>query len=442
MKAYTLTPLEREVFAEMARLNNTEPEIIYKTSTHSDRRYIFHYFGYKTRPPLTDISPLARLRELDEVTLYDCQVRDISPLAELTGLRHLTISGGPEFLPCDLTPLKELQTLSLHTTPRCNMPKLPGKLSSLSVSEIDDLECLRGMESLVGLRLDNNPNLSDLAPLTDCPSLERLSLVDTAVSDLSPLAGHPSLKELTLSCTRVTDVSPLATIPTLEMIWLYGTAVEDVSCLAALPRLNDLNLRKTQVVDLSAFKGREHILGIERKKLGVKKAGKSAGEIKTAIEEVRERLEKLGVTPGPPLKRTDITAFQEKTGVKLPKEYAAFLTQIGDGFQVKLDSFLYKLPPLSEVIYDPEGIKKRFSHREAWVWEDDDSATGRKIAAATTNGQIELVDRGCGQSYRLIVCGGAKGEVWDMADVGIAPYGNGLDFLDWLRDFLDGTAPQ
>ena len=442
MKDYELTPLEREVFAEMARLNNTEPEVIYKTSIHNDWRYIFHYFSTKSRPPLVDISPLARLQGLDEVTLYQCQVRDISPLSELPGLLHLTVSGGPEFLPCDLSALKGLQTLHLHTTPRCNMPKLPGKLSSLSVTEIDDLECLRGMESLVGLHLDNNPNLSDLAPLTDCPSLERLSLVDTAVSDLSPLAGHPSLKELTLSSTRVTDVSPLATIATLEMIWLYGTAVEDVSCLAALPRLNDLNLRKTQVTDLSAFRGREHILGIERKKLGVKKAGKSAGEIKTAIEEVRERLEKLGVTPGPPLKRTDITAFQEKTGVKLPKEYVAFLTQIGDGFQVELDSFSYKFPPLSEVLYNPEGIKKRFSHREAWVWEDDGSATGRKIAAATTNGQLELVDRGCGQSYRLIVCGGAKGEVWDMCDVGIAPYGNGLDFLDWLRDFLDGTAPK
>lgn len=130
--------------------------------------------------------------------------------------------------------------------------------------------------------------------------MTELSVVDTAVSDLSPLAGHPSLKELTLSSTKVTDVSPLATIPTLEMIWLYGTAVEDVSCLAALPRLNDLNLRKTQVVDLSAFKGREHILGIERKKLGLKKAGKSAEEIKTAIEEVRARLEKLGITPGRP----------------------------------------------------------------------------------------------------------------------------------------------
>lgn len=441
MKDYELTLLEREVFSEMAARNpGTTPGMIYGTSIHNDKRYIFHYFATKSRTPLVDISPLVKLQGLDEVKLYDCAVRDISPLANIPTLLNLTISGGPEFLPCDLTPLAELQTLNLHTTPHCTVPKLPGKLSYLSVTEIDSLEFLRGMNALVWLNISNNPSLSDLSPLADCPNLKNLSAVDTAVRDLTPLAGHPSLKELTLSSTKVTDVSPLASIPTLEMIWLYGTAVEDVSCLAALPRLNDLNLRKTQVVDLSAFKGRENILGIERKKLGIVKAGKSAEEIKAALEEVRARLAALDITPRPPLGRADIAAFQEKTGVKLPKEYTAFLTQIGDGFEVKFQSFVYRLPPLAEVRYDPEGVKKRFSHREAWVWEDDDSATDKKIAAATENGQIELVDRGCGQSFRLIVCGGAKGEVWDVADVGVAPYGNGLDFLDWLKDFLDGKA--
>ena len=36
-------------------------------------------------------------------------------------------------------------------------------------------------------------------------------------------------------------------------------------------------MRKTQVTDLSAFKGREHILGIERKKLGIVKAVPAGG---------------------------------------------------------------------------------------------------------------------------------------------------------------------
>ena len=54
MKDYELTPLEREVFAEMARLNNTEPEVIYKTSIHNDWRYIFHYFSTNQRVQVAD----------------------------------------------------------------------------------------------------------------------------------------------------------------------------------------------------------------------------------------------------------------------------------------------------------------------------------------------------------------------------------------------------
>lgn len=440
MKEYELTPLERDVFGEMARLNGIEPEMIYKTCIHNDQMFRFHYFADRYRPPLTDISPLARLKGLIRVEIYQCDIRDLSPLADIPALDSITVSGGTELLPCDLTSLKHLRSLGLHYD-RCTIPQITGlPLKTISLSRIDSLVGLEGQEELEYLNLNDNSALSDLSPLSSCARLEYLSAVNTAVQDLTSLAGHPNLKKLVLSDTPVTDITPLADIPTLEMIWLYGTAVTDVSCLADLPRLSDLNLRRTQVTDLSAFRGRESILGIERKKLGIKKAGKSAGEIKTAIAEVREKLDKLGVTPRLPLKRDAVDAFQEKTGVKLPGEYTAFLTQIGDGFEVQLESFVYRFPPLAELKYDPACIGKRFSHRESWCWEEDDSATGRKIAAATQNGQIELVDCGCGRSFRLIVSGGARGEVWDMSDVGIAPYGNGLDFLDWIKDFLDGKV--
>lgn len=300
-----------------------------------------------------------------------------------------------------------------------------------------DLSPLIRLKPLKFLYVTNNPALSDLSPLGFCPHLEELTVYETAVADLTPLTGHPSLKKITLSSTKVTDVSPLATIPTLEMIWLYGTPVTDVSCLAALPALNDLNLYKTQVADLSAFQGRENILGIERRKLGIRKAGKSSKEIQTAIKEIRQKLDRLGITPRPPLKQEDIQAFQDKAGVKLPREYAAFLTQIGDGFEVSFQRFVYRFLSLSKLQYDQKCIKKRFSHQECWIWETDDTATNKKIDAATRNGQIKLVDCGCGRSFRLIVCGKSKGEVWDMTDVGIAPCGNGLDFLDWIKNFLD-----
>jgi len=441
MKDYELTPLEREVFAEMAQRNNTKPELIYKTCHRADNVYLFHYYADGFRPPLTDISPLARLRGLTRVEIHECDIRDLSPLANIPTLEIIMAYGRTELLPCDLTPLKELRCLCLRYD-RCTIPTLTGlpKLGMVSLSNIDDLEGLRGLESLTRLDVSRNPSLGDLSPLASCPNLVYLSAVETAVSDLTPLKGLANLKELVLSNTPITDVSPLAAIPTLEMIWLYGTPVTDVSCLAALPNLSDLNLYKTQVENLSAFQGRESILSVERRKLGIVKAGKSAEEIKTAVAEVRERLDKLGVIPRPPLKRDTVRTFQEENGIKLSREYTAFLTKIGDGFEVTLGSFTYRFPPLSEVRFDPERVKKRFSYREAWVWEDDDSATDKKISAATRNGQIELVDCGCGRSFNLIVCGGAKGEVWDVNDVGIAPYGNGLDFLDWIKDFLDGKV--
>ncbi len=442
MKDYELTPLEREVFTEMARLNHTEPEVICKTCHRGGNVYEFHYYADRFRPTLTDISPLARLRGLTRVDIHWCDVRDLSPLAEIPTLEDIyCYCGGSELLPCDLTPLKELRALCLRYD-RCTIPVLKGlpKLNTIMLSNINDLEELRGLEPLTCLDIDHNPSLRDLSPLASCPNLSKLSATETAASDLTPLKRLANLKEVYLSSTPVTDVSPLAEIPSLETVWLYGTAVTDVSCLASLPNLKELNLYKSQVEDLSAFRGRESILGVERKKLGIVKAGKSAEEIKAAVAEVRERLATLGVVPRPPLKRDAVSAFQEKTGVKLPKEYTAFLTKIGDGFEVTFDQFTYRFPPLEEVPFDPERVKKRFSHREAWVWEDDDRATGEKITAAVHNGQLSLVDCGCGRSFNLIVCGGAKGEVWDVTDVGAAPYGNGLDFLDWIKDFLDGKV--
>ena len=441
MKDYELTPLEREVFEEMARLNGTVPEMIYETCHRNDKMYRFHYYAaLKKKPPLKDLSPLNRLEGLMCVEIFQCDIRDISPLANIPTLESIWISGGSELQPCDLTPLKKLSSLCLRYD-HCTIPKVTGlPLKGIYLSEIDNLTGIEGLAELTHIDISDNHALSDVSPLASCPNLKYLSAAHTAVCDLMPLKEHPGLEEINIGGTPVTDVSPLAAIPTLWRICLYGSAVENVSCLASLPKLSNLDLRKTQVTDLSAFQGRESILGIERKKLGVKKAGKSADEIKTAVEEIREKLDTLGITPRPPLKRSAITTFQEQTGVKLPREYTAFLTQIGDGFEVQFDSFVYRFPPLAELKYDPECIGKRFSHRESWCWEDDDKATGQKIAAATHNGQIKLVDCGCGRSFRLIVVGGAKGEVWDMADVGIAPYGNGLDFLDWMKDFLDGKV--
>ena len=159
------------------------------------------------------------------------------------------------------------------------------------------------------------------------------------------MAHLPKLRELSLSGTKVTDVSPLAKIPTLEMIWLYATPVEDVGCLAGLPKLNDLNLLKTNVTDLSVFCDREKIILIERKKRGIGTDKKTTAEIKQKAMQLKEKAEEMGISLNPCLKRTQIKVFEEQYGVKLPQEYKAFLTQIGDGLKGEI-----AISPLEQLV--------------------------------------------------------------------------------------------
>lgn len=436
-----LTMHEKEVFAELVKCNPgvTEEQLVEGYSHNRFRYYAIEKPKTSYTPALVDISPLSRLKDLEQIQLNNCAISDLSPLSALHKLTSITVSENTaEMEPCDFRRLDNLSFLAWSGR-GVKIPKLDGlrnlKKICLSNSGIDDLSPLANLSDLRLVRIGGNPNLYDLSPLSSCKNLEKIVANDTAVTDLSPLKNLPQLREITLSNTKVTDISPLAEIPTLEMIWLYGTPVADVSCLAQLPKLNDLNLLKTEVTDLTAFRGREKIILIERKKLGIGTDKKTSAEIKQKAVQLKEKVGKLELPLRPCLKRTQIKAFEERYGVKLPKEYAAYLTQIGDGFDGK-----HTLSTLEQAVFDPQHITKRFNFREAWIWEDDEKASKTRICAANQNGQLQLVDMGDGRSFRLIVCGSAKGEVWEVTDIGIAPYKRGGDFLDWFEDFLDGKV--
>ena len=436
-----LTAQEKEVFADMVKCNlGVTEEQLLKGYTHY-RFLSFRYFAQSNPnagyiPPLVDISPLSRLKDLEEISLDNCAISNLSPLCALHKLNEISVYGNTvEIEPCDFRQLNNLMFLHLCDG-RIGIPKLDGlpNLKHLSLSGIgmEELPPLQNLPALSILSIDKNPNLSDLSPLSSCQNLEKLIAYDTAITDLSQLKNLPKLREITLSGTKVTDVSALAQLPTLEMIWLYDTPVEDVSCLAALPKLDSLNLLKTNVTDLSAFCGREKIIIIERKKLGIGKNQKTSAEIKQKAAQLKEKAEKMGISLNPCLKRTQVKAFEESYGVKLPKEYKAYLTQIGNGFDGE-----NAISPLEQAVFAPERITKRFNFREAWIWENDEKVNEARKESALQNGQLQLADMGDGRSYRLIVCGSAKGEVWEMTDIGISPHKSGGDFLDWLEEFLD-----
>lgn len=138
----------------------------------------------------------------------------------------------------------------------------------------------------------------------------------------------------------------------------------------------------------------------------------------------------------PVLPVADLADFEREYAVQLPKDYADFLTQIGNG---GIGPY-YGLYSLAESIADDPGHKSRaflaspfplieffnpFDQGENVA--DDELFDDRYIC-----GSIVLAHQGCGYYDRLAITGPQANQVWSdgrVSDQGIAPLG--CDFYTW-----------
>jgi len=179
---------------------------------------------------VSDLSPLANLTQLTSLTLRDCaQVSDLSPLANLTQLTSLNLRNCAQV--SDLSPLANLTQLTLtlwgydqvsDLSPLANLTQLT--LTLWGYAQVSDLSPLANLTQLTSLNLRNCAQVSDLSPLANLTQLTSLILRDCAqVSDLSPLANLTQLTSLTLrNCAQVSDLSALAGLNSLRELELFG----------------------------------------------------------------------------------------------------------------------------------------------------------------------------------------------------------------------------
>ncbi len=185
----------------------------------SDNRYI------------RTIEPLAELSALKTLDLSGTDITDLTPIRNLTGLVELDISGTTV---TDLTPLKysdKLTRLVLAGTP------------------VNDLTVVGQMPGLETLDISRTGVL-DISPLSACTSLKYLHMEAAPVSDLQPLAALTSLVEVDASQTLVRDLTPLSGLNQLEVLSLDSTYFQDISALAKLENLKVVSLNHTAVANL------------------------------------------------------------------------------------------------------------------------------------------------------------------------------------------------
>ena len=198
--------------------------------------------------PISDLSPLASLTNLEILYLYGCGLEDLSQLAGLTGLIRLSIANNEKL--SDVSPLAGLINLEWLDLHRCD--------------SLSDISSLAGLTKVEYLNLNHARRVSDysLAPLSSLTGLRRLRLAENRISDVSSLSALTNLVRLDLPRNEIVDLSPLAGLTGLRELYLHANRISDVSSLSELINLEWLDLRVNQIADLSSLDGlatRTHI---------------------------------------------------------------------------------------------------------------------------------------------------------------------------------------
>ena len=213
---------------------------------------------------LTDITPLANMKDLASLIIRGGNVANFGPLSELTGLSHLRISStGQEngMLSPDLkwmSKLSNLSTLEIGAPRELGtlvsfegIPAAP-KLSSAAFKggKPADLTPLQALSKLKSLDLTGS-TIADLTPLTGIPLLEKLSLYGVDVRDFSPLAGCKALKELVYYATKDSDYSTLGKVTQVQLLQGGLTKLDDIAWIVNLGKLKKYSLFAEPVADYS-----------------------------------------------------------------------------------------------------------------------------------------------------------------------------------------------
>ena len=214
-----------------------------------------------------DMKALSSMKELEAVYLTDCTLDDEAAAAIGTnaeGLRILCMENctGVENYQF-LSALEKLEDLRIKN---CGLTDSQFSAIDLSrLSELDavdlsgnaDLTNLSNLKNLAGslYRLNvSQTGVSDFSPLSDCTSLEYLTVNELGLGSLENLVGAvPSLIDLEAEQNEITDLSPLYALPGLRGLDVSGNQITDLAPLSGMEELVNLEADDNQITSLEAL---------------------------------------------------------------------------------------------------------------------------------------------------------------------------------------------
>lgn len=207
---------------------------------------------------ISDLSPLSGLKRLKTLYIDNNPVTDLTPLYNLTSLRTLSMKGvditGEQLAQLQAA-LPECSIYSDETPEEVVDVTICGKTFKSDVTELDlsglgatDLSALAPCSKLQKLDLSEN-EVTDLSPLVDLQALEWLDVSKNQISDLRPLMTLTKLTYLAAADDKVSDLTVLEYLTGLQTLVLDGSTLSGVASLPSLTALETLSLKNCGVKD-------------------------------------------------------------------------------------------------------------------------------------------------------------------------------------------------
>ena len=185
-----------------------------------------------------DIQPLQELLHLQQVSLYNNRLEDISALAKLTTLTVLDLGRNKLSNIVSLQHLHRLTELQLNS------------------NELHDVTPLRRLIHLHELNLNHN-GIRTIQPLVDLVELRTLDLDFNQIGwqgNLTALQGMVELRHLRMGHNEIDSIAPVAGLFKLTEVHFYNNGVVDVGSLSSLTSLTVLDMGRNRIHDLNPCK--------------------------------------------------------------------------------------------------------------------------------------------------------------------------------------------
>jgi hypothetical protein len=183
---------------------------------------------------ICDLSPLANLTLLEVLWLDQNHViSDVSPLAGLVHLKELSLASNQIE---DLSPLVTLAVLEY--------------LDISDNEKLRDISAIASMRNLRELWLQRSP-LNSIGPIAGLAKLHTLWVAACGVRDIEPIASLSELRTLVLDFNQIGDITAIQDLTQLELLYLSENEIEDVSAMKSLVRLARLKLSNNRIVNIA-----------------------------------------------------------------------------------------------------------------------------------------------------------------------------------------------